>query len=130
MVAKHRASPSGFLGGILNTKSFRQREAGIRAEAREALEILDLSEIREQVAGRLPFGQRHLVELARALVRRPKLLLLDEPSPGLIRPEVERLMRCIRMLQNRGITILLVEHKWSWSWGSPIRLRSLISARK
>ncbi len=110
MVAKHRATPRGFLGGILGTKSFRQGEAGIRAEAREALQVLDLWEVRDQVAGSLPFGQRHLVELARALVRQPKLLLLDEPSAGLIRPEIERLMQCIRVLQKRGIAILLVEH--------------------
>lgn len=110
MVARHRPTPGGFLGGILASRSFRQTEERIRAEAREALEFLDLWEIRGQLARSLPFGQRHLVELARALVRQPKLLLLDEPSAGLIRPEVERLMRCIRMLQNHGIAILLIEH--------------------
>jgi ABC-type branched-subunit amino acid transport system ATPase component len=110
LVAKHRATPARFLGGILRSAGFRQREATIRAEAQEALQALDLWEIRGRLVGGLPFGQRHLVELARALVRRPKLLLLDEPSAGLIRPEIVRLMQCIRMLQNRGIAILLVEH--------------------
>ena len=59
----------------------------------------------------LPFGTKKRVELARAMVSRPRLLLLDEPANGLSRGEVKLLIELVRSLRDQlGVTILLVEH--------------------
>jgi len=64
-----------------------------------------------ELAGKLPFGQRRLLELARAVETLPKVLLLDEPSAGMNDAETEVLLQALRMLhRDRGITIILVDH--------------------
>jgi len=85
-----------------------------RAGEREALEAIDYVGL-GSVAGRpvagLPFGTLKRVELARALVSEPKLLLLDEPAGGLNHEDVEELGRFIRQIRDdRKLTVLLVEH--------------------
>ncbi len=69
-----------------------------------------LEAVSGQLAGRLPAGQRRLVELARAAISKPRLLCLDEPSSGLSSEEVAQLMRILHQLTKAGITILLVSH--------------------
>jgi len=61
-------------------------------------------------AGRLPYGEQRLVELAVALAAQPKLLLLDEPGAGMSGVEKDRLVELIRRVRERGVTVLLVEH--------------------
>ncbi len=61
-------------------------------------------------AASLPYGEQRLLELARALASSPRLLMVDEPAAGLNAAEVERLVERIRLLRDRGMTILLVEH--------------------
>jgi branched-chain amino acid transport system ATP-binding protein len=86
-----------------------EREARKRAE--EALELMGVSDISEELTGGLPYGTLKMVELARALVARPRLLLLDEPAAGLNTAEREGLSRVIRRLRDQsGITVLMVEH--------------------
>jgi len=58
----------------------------------------------------LTYGAQRFLELARALARRPRLLLLDEPAAGLAHPDVLPLIGIIRAVRQRGITILLIEH--------------------
>ncbi|HOX03318.1 MAG TPA: ABC transporter ATP-binding protein [Candidatus Paceibacterota bacterium] len=60
--------------------------------------------------GEIPFGQQRLVEIARALARQPRLLLLDEPAAGLNRTETQELAGLIQRIHQRGVTVLLVEH--------------------
>jgi ABC-type branched-subunit amino acid transport system ATPase component len=61
-------------------------------------------------AGDLPLGRQRVVEIARALCLRPRLLLLDEPAAGLRLPEKERLATLLRQLRSEGMGVLLVEH--------------------
>ena len=61
-------------------------------------------------AGDLPLGQQRVVEIARALCLRPRLLLLDEPAAGLRLTEKQRLARLLRQLRGEGMGVLLVEH--------------------
>ncbi|MFH1090259.1 MAG: ATP-binding cassette domain-containing protein, partial [Pseudomonadota bacterium] len=68
-------------------------------------------------AGSLPYGRQKLLELARALVLRPKILLLDEPVAALPRTEVARLAEVIREINRRGVTIVLVEHNMEFTMG-------------
>ncbi len=89
----------------------------VRLELAEAARLADqtciefgLEAVSDQLAGRLPAGQRRLVELARAAISKPRLLCLDEPSSGLSSEEVAQLMRILHQLTKAGITILLVSH--------------------
>ena len=90
------------------TRSARRR---VEAEAWALLERLDLLDLASHPAAGLPFGTLKRVELARALISRPSLLLLDEPAGGLTHSEVDELGALIRDLQKDfGFSALLVEH--------------------
>lgn len=81
----------------------RQREA-------EALALVGLEGLAHQRAGALPHGYRRLLEAARLFVRRPELVLLDEPAAGLNDQETVYLTALIRRLRQEGCTVILVEH--------------------
>ena len=88
---------------------FSERPA--KRDASEALDYLGLLPLAGRPASGLPFGTLKRIELARALVSRPRLLLLDEPAGGLNHEEVEELSGLIRRLKtDYDLTILLVEH--------------------
>ena len=82
-----------------------------RARAREVLEYVEIEHLAERPASGLPYGTLKRIELARALVAEPRLLLLDEPAGGLSHEEVERLASFIKKTRDRyELTVLLVEH--------------------
>jgi branched-chain amino acid transport system ATP-binding protein len=86
-------------------------ERRMRRDALEALEYLSLGDVADRVAAGLPFGTLKRIEVARALVSRPRLLLLDEPAGGLNHEEVSDLGQLIRRVRaDYDLTILLVEH--------------------
>jgi branched-chain amino acid transport system ATP-binding protein len=86
-------------------------ERRVRARAQEALDYVGISGVAGRPAAGLPFGTLKRVELARALVSEPRLLLLDEPAGGLNHEEVDELAEFIRRLRDeRKLTVLLVEH--------------------
>ncbi|HVA31525.1 MAG TPA: ABC transporter ATP-binding protein [Gaiellaceae bacterium] len=94
-----------------HTVSRFKRERDVRARAREVLEYVGIAAHSERRAAGLPFGTLKRIELARALVSHPRLLLLDEPAGGLNHEEVEELATFIRRLRDeRELTVLLVEH--------------------
>ncbi len=96
---------------ILRPGAVREREKEVRAQAMEVLEIFDLTELADDYAGTLSGGQRKLLELARALMARPKLLLLDEPMAGINPVLGTRLLDHMQQLrQERGVTFLFIEH--------------------
>ena len=82
-----------------------------RAHVRDVLEYVEIEHLAERPASGLPFGTLKRIELARALVAEPRLLLLDEPAGGLSHEEVERLAAFIQKTRDRyELTVLLVEH--------------------
>jgi len=82
-----------------------------RARAREILEYVEIADLAERPASGLPYGTLKRIELARALIAEPRLLLLDEPAGGLSHEEVERLASFITKTRDRfELTVLLVEH--------------------
>ncbi|MFN2469810.1 MAG: ABC transporter ATP-binding protein [Gaiellaceae bacterium] len=102
-----------------------------RAEAREVLEYLELGSLADRVVAGLPFGTLKRVELARALVSRPRLLLLDEPAGGLNHEEVEELGGLVRRLRaDYALTILLVEHHMALVMGLCDQVHVLNFGRK
>lgn len=102
----------GFLDAMFQTSRYRTAEKEIDRIAREVLEILKLWEYAEELAKNLPYGLQRKVEIARALVIRPKLLLLDEPSAGMNLGEKEALIGLIRWIRKEfNLTIWLIEHE-------------------
>jgi branched-chain amino acid transport system ATP-binding protein len=88
-----------------------ERERSVRRRGLEALDRLGLEGLAGQPAAGLPYGTLKRIELARALVSRPRLLLLDEPAGGLNHEEVESLADLLRRLRRElRLTVLLVEH--------------------
>ena len=80
-----------------------------RRGAREALDFVGLLPVADQPAGSLPYGNQRLLEIARAFVAKPTLLLLDEPSLGLAPRLVEQVRDRIVELNRQGVSVLLVE---------------------
>jgi branched-chain amino acid transport system ATP-binding protein len=98
-------------GLLLRPWAARRREREVRAEALELLDLFDLAALADQYAGTLSGGQRKLLELARALMTGPRLLLLDEPMAGINRTLGQTLLEHIERLRTqRGLTILYIEH--------------------
>ena len=94
-----------------HTVSRFKRERAMKQKAEETLEYVGIANVAHRQAAGLPFGTLKRVELARALVSEPRLLLLDEPAGGLNHEEVESLAAFIRRLRDDlEITVLLVEH--------------------
>ncbi len=99
---------SGLWRGLLGAE--RGEDARTRSEAYRQLERVGLARQAFDRADSLPLGNQRLLEVARALMADPALLLLDEPAAGLRRPEKLELMELIRRLRSEGVTVLLVEH--------------------
>jgi len=94
-----------------HTTSLFQRESVVRSRAVDALELVGIADVAHRAAAALPFGTMKRVELARALVATPRLLLLDEPAGGLNHKEVQDLADFLRRLRDElKLTLLLVEH--------------------
>jgi branched-chain amino acid transport system permease protein len=88
----------------------KQEETQAQAKALALLELVGIHNQARTRAKDLPYGAQRLLEIARALARQPTLLILDEPAAGLAHPDVTRLIAIIRRIQQRGITIILIEH--------------------
>lgn len=88
-----------------------RRERHRWAVANDALARVGLAELAEQPAGRLTYGQRRLLELARAIAAGPRVLLLDEPSAGLDASETEQLAGYLSDLRSEGVSLLVIDHK-------------------
>ena len=113
MIGRHCRSRAGFMAGMLNLPWARREERAIREKSLELLALLDIADLAEVEATSLAFGQQRAVEFARALAMEPELLLLDEPAAGLNIYETAEVARLISTINQRGITVLLVEHDMS-----------------
>jgi len=110
MVGAHAGTRTGFVTAVARLPLHRREERDIRDRARECLARTGLEDWAGRDAGALPLGQQRVVQVARALCGRPRLLLLDEPASGLRAGERARLADLLAELRTEGITMLLVEH--------------------
>lgn len=109
-VGRYTRTRVGVLSAALTLPRHRREEREIMEAAQEALGRVGLHHRADELAGNLPIGERHLLEIARSLATNPTLLLLDEPAAGLNDEETERLAETVRKIRAEGVTILLVEH--------------------
>ena len=117
------------VGAHTRTKPFRSGDVGARAE--EVLEYVGIADVANRPVAGLPFGTLKRVELARALVAEPRLLLLDEPAGGLNHEEVSALGAFITKLRDDfELTVLLVEHHMGLVMGIAERIHVLDFGRK
>jgi len=109
-VGRYARTRVGVLAAALTLPRHRREEEEIARAAHEALRRVELDHKADELAGNLPMGERHLLEIARSLASEPTLLLLDEPAAGLNDEETERLADTVRKIRAEGVTVLLVEH--------------------
>ena len=114
MVAGHQLHNSTMLDAVLRTQRYAADERALTQRAHELLEVLGLRAVATEVAGSLPYGSQRRLEIARALMLSPKLLLLDEPAAGMNSQEAQALQAQVRFLRDQmGLTVVLVEHNMS-----------------
>ena len=109
-VGFHLVTRGGIGAALLRPPWLRRQEARVHAEARALLAYVGLGAQAERDAELLPYGQQRLLEVARALAAKPKLLLLDEPAAGLNAQETEALALILQRINAEGMTLLLIEH--------------------
>ncbi|MDN4486876.1 ABC transporter ATP-binding protein [Demequina sp. SYSU T00039] len=111
LAGAHHVAAGGWWATALGLPSVARSERDHRERAMALLAELDLADVAGRMVGTLPFGTLKRVELARALMGEPRLLLVDEPANGLVHGEVLELGATLRRLATeRGAAILLVEH--------------------
>ncbi|WP_340643251.1 ABC transporter ATP-binding protein [Roseococcus thiosulfatophilus] len=114
LAGAHSAGSAGFLANALRLPRARAEEAAADRRARELIHLLQLDAVADKPVVDLPFGTQKRVEMARALISQPKLLLLDEPAGGLNHGEVDELAELFQHVRRSfDLAILLVEHHMS-----------------
>jgi branched-chain amino acid transport system ATP-binding protein len=111
MVARHARTKSEFFSTLFKTRQFIQQEQDIQRFSCELLKLVGLLDRGNALAKNLPYGEQRKLEIARAMALQPQLLLLDEPTAGMNPTESEDLMKLLRRIQSRGITLLVIEHQ-------------------
>jgi branched-chain amino acid transport system ATP-binding protein len=131
LVGQHTVMRGGAIRDGLRVPGVGADEARATARADEMLDFLGLAAHRDRVVSTLPFRLQKLVELGRALVSKPALLLLDEPSAGADHRESQSLADLIRRLRERlELSVLVVEHDMSFVMGLCDRLYVLDFGRR
>jgi branched-chain amino acid transport system ATP-binding protein len=111
LIAQHRHLNTNFLAGLFKTPGYRRSEQGAMDFAAQWLERVRLTEVANRPASTLAYGQQRRLEIARCMMTRPQLLMLDEPAAGLNPRETHELEQLIAELRTEhGITVLLIEH--------------------
>lgn len=109
LTAKHLRRTSNVFTATLRLNY--KEEAMMRKETMELLELVDLSDVKDELATSLPYGKQRKLEIARALATNPTLLLLDEPAAGMNPQETAELTEFIHFIRDKfDLTILLIEH--------------------
>lgn len=113
IVAQHLQSNSTVLHSILQVPFHFRQERRIRETGMAILEQFRLADVQNVPAGTLSYGQQRRLEMARAMITKPRLILLDEPTAGMNPVETEELGEKILEMREMGITVLVVEHDMS-----------------
>jgi len=110
MVGGHSFTSVSMIQSLFNFKKRKEEEKFLREKAEQILDYIHLYKVRNENVKNLPYGQQKILEIGRALMLDPKLLLLDEPAAGLNPTERIELINILEKLFSKGIKLLLVEH--------------------
>lgn len=111
LLGRHLHVKSNIMEAMLATRSWARDEVRQRRRAEELLDLLDLQAYRNQPVRSLPYGVQKLIEVARAVAAEPTMLLLDEPTAGMMVEEKDDMMvTLLRLRQELSLTMLVVEH--------------------
>ena len=110
MLGEDIYAETGIISTIFNTKRHRKEEKNLREKAVYWLNKMGIEDVKDKNLSEIPFEKQRLVEITRAIVSNPKLLLLDEPAAGLNITETRSLISKIKDINDSKITILIVEH--------------------
>jgi branched-chain amino acid transport system ATP-binding protein len=110
LIGQHVHTPTPILSIILNGKKSQWWEESALQETMKALRFVGLEAKADELVKNLSYGQQRLVEFARALAAKPRLILLDEPAAGMNPTEKANLLRLVSLLREKGYTIVLIEH--------------------
>lgn len=110
MVGLHSRSRSGLLACSFRMPWALKEERRIREEALQWLEFVGIADLADVIAANLPFGKGRMLEIARAMACKPRMMLMDEPAAGLNSQETVGLAELIRRIRELGVTVVLVEH--------------------
>ncbi|MBY3555598.1 ABC transporter ATP-binding protein [Modestobacter lapidis] len=131
LVGAHPHLRAPAVAHALGLRSARREERELRAAALEVLDRLAIAEVADVRTGDLPHGTQKRVEIARALLLRPRLVLLDEPASGLTHSEVDELGAVIRSLRDAlELTVVLVEHHMGLVSTVTDKVVALVEGRK
>ena len=123
LVAQHQQVNTNLLWGLLKTGAYRRSEQQALQRAAYWLDYLGLTELANREAGTLSYGLQRRVEIARCMITKPRLLLLDEPAAGLNPQEKQALSQLIdRLRREHGVAVLLIEHDMSLIMGISDRI--------
>ena len=110
MIGLHCRTKSNVFSSLLNSKRVIEEEKKVREKSLELIEFMGIKEKYNYNAEDLSYGEQRLLEIARAMASRPKLLLLDEPASGLNLSEKNKLKLNIKKITERGIIVFIIEH--------------------
>lgn len=111
LIAQHSHLNKGYFAGLLRLPAFKKSEKNALANALKWLDIFELTPFANREAGNLSYGQQRRLEMARCMILRPKILILDEPAAGLNPQETQALIELIRQLRDQhDVSVLLIEH--------------------
>ncbi len=113
MASRYCRTRSTFVDAVLGLPRDRAERRRTRQVSEELLGWVGIAEKRFLMPSELPYGDQRRLEIARALSTEPRLIMLDEPSAGMVPGEARGLMDLIGKLKERGLTILLIEHNMS-----------------
>lgn len=110
MVGAYLSGKKGFIQSLIRLPGVAGEEEQIRLQSLASMEEMGLGQDINEPATSLPFGKQRLLEIARVLSGTPKLIFLDEPAAGLNASETKKLTYFLKMLKQKGLSIVLVEH--------------------
>lgn len=111
LVGLHCKTKCDPISAMLTLPNQRREEKKSREQVMETLSFLGLAHVAEEKAGSLSYGMQKNLEIARAMVSHPKVILLDEPASGLNTSDLDSLSKRVTAIRDSGITVVLIEHK-------------------
>ena len=110
MVGGHQLTKMSLLESVFNFPGLRKEDRMLQEKAEMLLDYVGLYKTRNELVKNLPYGNRKVLEVARALMMDPKLLLLDEPAAGLNPSERADFIKLLYRIHDKGTTLFFIEH--------------------